>query len=144
MASHHVKGRVTELQRVGHAVTIFEAPRKAPGIGDPRCLANPGGLAIDAHHMGFLRQGMEERTPPMPNAAAHIEDLTYLSELPSAAHELQKIGIPPIVAGIAEKSGRMQAGHTFMSCHRISPSKRMLTWPLLGAAKGRGNRVNAP
>src|SRR5215208_3158174 len=82
--------------------------RDLPGRGPRRRLVDPEGIAIDANHIGVRRQRAGERLCPMANPATDVKHVAHPIKAKPASGQLDVVGVPPEVAGVAEIFSRMR------------------------------------
>jgi hypothetical protein len=101
LARNQIERIIEEGQSLGFALLeqsfdIFDSGTSLSGF------LYPSRLTIDTRQHTIGREKRGQTTSPNSNPAADIERLLHIGEIPSDAHQPEKVVIPPKVSGFAE------------------------------------------
>ena len=107
LAGHEIEARLGERQFFRDADLVAEPVGEPESGGAQLRFLDPERIAVDALHARGARQRFRQHPAPMADAAADIEHFADPIERKPLADQFEKVGVPPIIARVAEIFGRV-------------------------------------
>lgn len=152
LARHQVKARIRERKRFSDSFLIAKAFIETSPLGDRTRLKHPPGFAVNADYRRLSGHDRADQSPPVPDAATHVEDRASRPKLEPAGDQLEMIEIPPIVT-VGSRRTRPNAavpgGQASSDDHKVATcgvtgTTRVLSWATSDTlARGRRSEIPA-